>query len=191
MLIGVPYRSPRWRSTPGGAGQFSADLTQPERCRDVTVVLPSLSTGLTTAPVEDAGRRRDRRRANDHGARRATPDDERSPRPWSFPHPNPLPEGEGANVLREIHCKGGRGRSRGVPGANRASRNRLGDSVTPGQGCPGEVPVTAARDPRLAAGGRSGSPARSRRRCCAARSALPLSRQTRRPSSCPSPGRSR
>ena len=26
-----------------------------------------------------------------------------SSRPWSFPHPNPLPEGEGANVLREFH----------------------------------------------------------------------------------------
>ncbi len=42
---------------------------------------------------------------DDHGARRATPDDERSPRPGSFPLPNPLPEGEGANVLRESHSK--------------------------------------------------------------------------------------
>ncbi len=35
---------------------------------------------------------------------RGIPDDDMSPRPRSLPHPNPLPEGEGANVLRESHA---------------------------------------------------------------------------------------
>ena len=43
--------------------------------------------------------------ANDHGTSRATPEDEMSPRPRSYPHPNPLPVGEGAVVLRDFHGK--------------------------------------------------------------------------------------
>jgi len=42
--------------------------------------------------------------ANDHGTRRATPEDVISPRPSSFPHPIPLPEGAGEHALREFHC---------------------------------------------------------------------------------------